>query len=220
MQPTLFDEQRIKRLLSIHIRKSGWKRSDALVPEYFVERASRRADLVAVNGHLHAYEIKSDLDHLSRLPGQIETYSRYFELVTVVCTERHLSAVIDQTEAHIGVLCVSADGFAEHRRAAKRKLTDVDVWLSHLPIAAIRVALSTRGIRCPRVGRKDVLDVARVNLSVDDARSAVLSYLKNEKRKQRALLARTKEKNSSIDPLSEHRAMLREYLASRGIAIA
>ncbi|MDP9651130.1 sce7726 family protein [Paraburkholderia caledonica] len=214
----ILNERRIRALLTRHIKRSDWRRTDTLIPEYFVERAARRADLVAVNGHLKAYEIKSDLDQLSRLAGQIEVYSRYFESVTVVCTRKHLDSVVTRTDAAIGVMCVSDEGF-EYVRAARQRDIDVDAWLSHLPITAIREALKCRGIRCPRVDRAEVLAVARGCMSALDARSTVFTYLKTEKRKQRVALSQRARVHAVRDPLEEHRAMLREYIDSRGIAM-
>ncbi|WP_146124356.1 sce7726 family protein [Burkholderia multivorans] len=213
----ILNEHRIKRLLTRHIKHGDWKRSDALISEYFVENASRRADLVVVNGALRAYEIKSDVDHLTRLTGQVEAYTRYFESVTVVCTRRHLTAVLQQTDSSVGVLCASNDGIEEHRTPVTRQLADTDTWLSHLPITAIREALTRRGIQCPRVNRHAVLEVARTHMTTEQARSEVMCYLKTHKLKQRRALQQERTVSTSNDPFAEHAAMLRSYLISRGI---
>lgn len=213
----ILNEQRIKRLLTRHIKHGEWKRSDALISEYFVENASRRADLVAINGALRAYEIKSDVDHLTRLTGQVEAYSRYFESVTVVCTRRHLAAVLQQTDSSVGVLCASNDGIEEYRTAVTRQLADTDAWLSHLPIRAIHDSLSLRGIQCPRVNRRAVLEVARSHMTTEQARSEVLCYLRTHKLKQRRALKQERISTTNSDPFAEHAAMLRSYLKSRGI---
>ncbi|WP_186124292.1 sce7726 family protein [Burkholderia gladioli] len=212
------NEQRIKRLLTRHIKSGDWRRSDALISEYFVENASRRADLVAVNGTLRAYEIKSDVDHLTRLSGQIDVYSRYFESVIVVCTRRHLASVLQQTDSWIGVLCVSNEGIEEHRATAIRQLTDSNAWLSHLPITAIRNALSRRGIKSPKNNRQDILEVARSHMNSEEARSEAMRYLRTQKAKQRRTLEQERTMNMTSDPLADHKAMLQSYLRSRGIA--
>ena len=49
-----------------------------------------RPDFLLVNGSLHGYEIKSDLDTLRRLDNQIRVYSKVLDLVTIVATPRHL----------------------------------------------------------------------------------------------------------------------------------
>lgn len=213
-------ETDIRRRLYRHIKSADWKRSAALIPEYFVENASRRADLVAANGHLVAYEIKSDLDDLDRLQGQIQVFSRYFEAVTVVCTERHRESVLTATPEEVGVTCVSEDRFVVEREAKICPIADIETWLSHLPVAIIREVLAARSISSPRSGRSAVLAIARANLSICEARAAVLEYIKTKKRQQRIQAGHDKRNIPKTDPLAEHRAMLRNYLASRGIALS
>jgi hypothetical protein len=214
----MLNEHDIRRELCRHIRRTNWKRSDALISEYFVENASRRADLVAANGHLTAYEIKSDRDHLGRLQGQIEVFSRCFEAVTVVCTERHLEGVLSMTAKEVGVTCVSKEGVIVVRDAVVHEINSLDIWLSHLPLIAIREILTNQAIKCPRSNRNVIIAIAKKYLSVSEVRAAVLRYVKTTKRLQRIALIQEKLAMDKIDPLLEHRRMLRDYLESRGIA--
>lgn len=59
--------------------------------EFDVVRGRARADIVSVtrNG-LHAYEIKSDVDTLARLPGQARHYNNAFSSVTLVVGGEHV----------------------------------------------------------------------------------------------------------------------------------
>ena len=50
----------------------------------------RRIDIAVLNGEFSGYEIKSDVDTLSRLEGQSELYGRILDRVTLVTTESHL----------------------------------------------------------------------------------------------------------------------------------
>ncbi|MHB9131678.1 MAG: sce7726 family protein [Armatimonadota bacterium] len=50
-----------------------------------------RIDVAVVNGSLHGYEIKSDRDSVDRLPRQVELYSKIFDTVTLVCSQRLLT---------------------------------------------------------------------------------------------------------------------------------
>lgn len=49
-----------------------------------------RIDIAAINGRLYGYELKSNLDDLSRLPDQAKAYSKVFSRVTLVVAERLL----------------------------------------------------------------------------------------------------------------------------------
>jgi hypothetical protein len=54
-----------------------------------------RADMAVVNGKLHGYEIKSDLDTLARLETQVPAYGSIFDRATIVVATRHLQKVVE-----------------------------------------------------------------------------------------------------------------------------
>lgn len=58
--------------------------------EFGINHGVVRADIVAVNGIMHGYEIKSDADTLERLPKQVSAYNTVFDKVTLVVGERHI----------------------------------------------------------------------------------------------------------------------------------
>ena len=53
-----------------------------------------RVDVAIVNGSLHGYELKSDLDTLERLPAQIDLYSKVLDKATLVVGERHAAKAL------------------------------------------------------------------------------------------------------------------------------
>ena len=61
-----------------------------ILEELGVSHWTGRIDMAAVNGHIHGYEIKSDLDTLNRLPNQVELFSKVFDTLTLVCTPKWL----------------------------------------------------------------------------------------------------------------------------------
>jgi len=214
----VMNERDIKIALCRHIKKNDWKRSDVLISEYFVENASRRADIIAANGHLVAFEIKSDVDSLARLEGQIASFSRHFESVTIVCTERHLGNVLKKSIPNeTGIICISDSKLHVVREPMISEIANIDIWLSHLPISAIRESLSRQGLKCPRTGRSAILKVAKQHFSPSEVRTEVLRYIKTKKRQQRISLKEAKNITPTIDPLTEHRKMLRNYLELRNI---
>lgn len=56
-----------------------------------LRRGSGRADLVAVNGSIAGFEIKSDCDSLARLKSQRFLYNETCQFVTIVLTAKHLN---------------------------------------------------------------------------------------------------------------------------------
>jgi hypothetical protein len=59
-----------------------------LISEMAIANWTRRADIVLANGRLWAFELKSEVDSLTRLPGQLEAFSYHFEKLVVVVAAR------------------------------------------------------------------------------------------------------------------------------------
>jgi hypothetical protein len=89
----MLDEASIKIAVIDRLYDSGQLNDAILINEMVVANWSRRTDLTVVNGKLHAFEIKSDLDNLQRLNGQVTTYISRFDKVTVVTTPRFINAI-------------------------------------------------------------------------------------------------------------------------------
>jgi hypothetical protein len=70
-------------------------RDTLILDELVLCQGTARVDLAVVNGTLHGYEIKSELDTLARLPNQREVYSRVLDRVTIVATSSHLRRVTE-----------------------------------------------------------------------------------------------------------------------------
>ena len=66
-----------------------------------------RADIVLVTDNLTGYEIKSDDDSYSRLPGQIKEYDKYFRQNYLVVGEGHRKTSVKHVPPYWGILCVS-----------------------------------------------------------------------------------------------------------------
>jgi hypothetical protein len=61
-----------------------------IVEEFVICDGAARVDLAAVNGVMHGFEIKSDIDSLVRLPQQMQYYSEVFNKMTLVVGATHL----------------------------------------------------------------------------------------------------------------------------------
>ena len=66
-----------------------------IIEELGLSHGWARVDLAVINGLLHGFELKSDRDTLSRLPGQVDTYSAVLDRVTIVVGRQHLISVLD-----------------------------------------------------------------------------------------------------------------------------
>lgn len=65
-----------------------------VIEELGITHGAARVDIAVVNGVIHGYELKSDLDTLQRLPSQIEIYNSVLDKVTLVVGKNHLHEAI------------------------------------------------------------------------------------------------------------------------------
>ncbi|WP_423201806.1 sce7726 family protein [Edaphobacter modestus] len=69
------------------------KTDTLVVEELGLCQGIARVDLAVVNGTIHGYEIKSELDTLVRLKSQAEIYSKTLEFVTIVAASSHIPGI-------------------------------------------------------------------------------------------------------------------------------
>lgn len=74
-----------------------------IVEEMVLCKGFARIDVALVNGSMHGYEIKSSEDTLVRLSNQIDYYSRCFDYLTVVASEKHIDPVLSNYPEWLGV---------------------------------------------------------------------------------------------------------------------
>ncbi len=75
----------ISDLLPVLYRKEEYR----VIEEFDICLGETRADIAVVNGSLIGYEIKSDLDDLSRLVKQIPLYEKIFDRVEIFVGSTH-----------------------------------------------------------------------------------------------------------------------------------
>jgi hypothetical protein len=78
-----------KALHSKLLRRQHSDPKTLIIEELGLEHGTARVDVATINGLIHGYEIKSDADDLSRLPHQIEVFSRVLDKLTVIAGDRH-----------------------------------------------------------------------------------------------------------------------------------
>jgi hypothetical protein len=95
-----------------------------VIDELSLWYGAARVDVAVVNGRIHGFEIKSDLDTLERLPEQRRIYCMVLDRVTMVVGRKHL----DGTLAAVP-----------------------DWWGIKLVFAGPRKAVHFEDVRCPRM---------------------------------------------------------------------
>ena len=61
-----------------------------IIEELGLSNGAARVDIAVVNGVIHGYEFKSDIDTLIRLPEQMNVYNSVLDKVTLVVGKNHL----------------------------------------------------------------------------------------------------------------------------------
>jgi hypothetical protein len=90
--PPVRDED-VRRAMTVAVSQRMAQRPHVLVPEVEVRwSVPARLDALLVADRISGFEIKSDVDSLSRLPRQVEAYGMVVERATLVVGERHRAA--------------------------------------------------------------------------------------------------------------------------------
>ncbi|MDK2888325.1 MAG: hypothetical protein PWP72_1203 [Thermoanaerobacter sp.] len=87
------DKEIRRELYSSLVERYGNEPGTLIVHELKICQGEARIDIALVNGAMHGYEIKSDRDTLERLPGQIETYNRVLDTITLITGVNHLKEI-------------------------------------------------------------------------------------------------------------------------------
>lgn len=104
--------------------------STVIIDELGILQGESRIDIAVVNGQLKGYEIKSDRDNLLRLPRQIELYTRVFDYINIVVSERHLHHVLKIVPEWWGIIIASVGKTGmvtldHYREESKNNKTDI-----------------------------------------------------------------------------------------------
>lgn len=173
-------EKRAKAVLIEHLLSRNAFADDAvLINELALDNFSRRADLVVVNGSIEMFEIKSEADTLTRLPGQVETFLRYCDKLHVVSASRHIEEILTSTPEDVAVWELDYQkGIKVIRRGKKTPLTDKGDLLKMISAKELRRFLSKRGIKAASSLRKHLDLAAEAHIPLNELRAGVLRALK------------------------------------------
>lgn len=97
------DDRDIRRVILKHVSNYKHVKVSEEVPTY---SGKARADLIAINGHINAYEIKSDYDSLDRLNNQIKEYDKSFEKNNIITGFKYIEKVSEIVPSYWGIIQV------------------------------------------------------------------------------------------------------------------
>ncbi len=102
-----------------------------IINELGIDFGASRVDVAVVNGIIHGYEIKSDMDNLNRLPRQISYYNKLFQRMTIISSRRYYNQICEMIPSWWGVKIISADRtrLIEKRKGRLQNNQDKDILL-------------------------------------------------------------------------------------------
>jgi hypothetical protein len=183
------DDPHVRAAFHKRVLQEHWKNPDALViDELGICHGYARVDIAVVNGQMHGYEIKSEVDSLCRLGHQAHVYSAVLDRVTLVTHERHLDKALSLIPDWWGIKVASRGSrggisFAPVRRAERNEGINPIALVEFLWRAEAVNALEKQGALGNLRGKsKSVLYERLLEVvSVDQLRGLVRYYLKARK---------------------------------------
>lgn len=143
-------ENLIKAALIDWLFDKGMLDDAVIINEMVVANWSRRADLVLANGRLYGFEIKSEVDTLKRLPGQVDAFMEHFDKVIIVAATKFVRHLVDSYPPEVGILEVRREGdgigIKQIRAGRISEIKSHSVVASHLTKGEIDVFLRANGL--------------------------------------------------------------------------
>jgi hypothetical protein len=163
------------------------KSSKALViDELGLKHGMCRADIAVINGHLIAYEIKSDEDSLRRITKQVNAYNAVFDRATVIVGQRHLKNIEKHIPNWWGIIAAStgqygAVHFKTERPASWNQSTDNYSVAQLLWKKEVEEELAKRGLQGRFLRQKRSVLYKTLLEAIDsrELRKVVMNRLKN-----------------------------------------
>lgn len=189
------NEKEIRDNLIVFLKnKYSCNKDVSFIKELFIAQFKQRADLVVANGKLISFEIKSELDSLSRLPKQLESYTKHFEETIVVCAEKHFEKVKNISNLNVGIWIVSQNGKFKIVKNPKTISISKEYWLSHLPVKELQSLLKIE--KQSYIGKREVVvERAIKNIEINKIREFVIHYFKSRELKLQLLKSKQITKN-------------------------
>lgn len=149
-----------------------------------------RADFLTINGDSKSFEIKSELDNLSKLVKQVSDYEKVFDFNYIVIDEKHYQKVIQLIPDRYGILVLEKCRLVEKRNGKLNDKHDVAKQLNLFSKKEFSDAFKIPGISKEEVS---------VNFSDNEINEQFKRMLKKRYAKRRDFLVSNVAKINPID---------------------
>lgn len=183
----MFSDKCIRPVLLSELRSRYDNCSNtSIFEEFSIPRPSARIDVAVVNGSISGFEIKSDLDTLSRLKFQIPAYECYFEEMTLVTTAKHIDSSRIAIPARWGIKVFSKTDTSyaiEHVRHPKKRIRlCLSSQLHSLHMSELKCIIrnsSKRTTPSPKACKEELVDFLIKTQTRSFLRGSILQALKS-----------------------------------------
>lgn len=166
-------------LLEYLRQKKKISEETTVISELPVDDFARRADLVLIGRDTHAFEIKSEADSLLRLQGQVETFLRFFDKVTVVVAVKHAERVLEITPSTVGVWAVhEKQSFKVLRRGRKTPIRSISNLVKMMRMTELSRLVRNSDVSVQSTDRSGLVQSAML-LPVSRVRHAAIEAVRN-----------------------------------------
>ncbi|MCC8410001.1 sce7726 family protein [Mucilaginibacter sp. UR6-1] len=144
------------------------------------------ADIIIINGSTVAYEIKTELDSLDRLPSQIDSYKTIYDKINIVTHQAAVKLLKKKLDNSIGIIVLDDNGtLIEIRKAvSNQELFDPIKAVFTLRQSELIKAYEKYVSKIPAMGTALIYGFCHnwfINLNPDDARRVFTEALKSRK---------------------------------------
>jgi hypothetical protein len=212
--PSPLSEREIKLALLDYFERKSTLQDGVVINELPVANWSRRADLAVANGKLQAFEIKSDLDSLRRLDGQIALFATRFDKVVLVTTSRFITSAVERLPPYVEIWEAARKGDEIQlrivRRGMTREIKNKRILASYLLKSELASLARSSGTEVEQSASRDELELLVERLPLTRLKAYVLERLKQRYRKEQSSPLLTRAERAGLNasdkrPISRHK---------------
>jgi hypothetical protein len=204
------------KLINYLYKTKMFNKHSIVASEIPVDSFKRRADLLLLDNKIHFFEIKSDIDSLARLEGQLETYTSFADQVTILCSPLHVPKILKQVPSYIGIWILDEnDNIIVIRESKYRKIRKKSSLLKHINVTELKRTLSQEGLgaKTGSSTRAEMLTLAQ-KIKIETLRVHVLSHLMSRYSKNSCELLNKLRMETKIVESSLHLLKRREKISN------
>jgi hypothetical protein len=131
LNATLLQNYKGEEVLKYMLSKTFMNKRN-LIAAFEIKVNNSRVDFLTINGSTTSYEIKSELDNLSKLSKQMMDYLLAFEYNYLVIDARHFERANDLISEKFGLWCYKEGKFKKMRKAILNDKIEPEVQLNLL----------------------------------------------------------------------------------------